>query len=86
MSQSTSRSDATRGRHAPAGLAAPQTPPTLATVADEAGVSRQTVSNALNNPELLRPDTLARVQAVIERARLLARTGRPASCARAPRT
>ena len=41
--------------------------PTLATVADEAGVSRQTVSNALNSPELLRPDTLARVQAAIER-------------------
>lgn len=40
--------------------------PTLATVAQQAGVSRQTVSNALNNPELLRPDTLARVQAVIE--------------------
>lgn len=40
--------------------------PTLATVAQRAGVSRQTVSNALNNPELLRPDTLARVQAVIE--------------------
>ena len=33
----------------------------------EAGVSRQTVSNALNSPELLRPDTLARVQAAIER-------------------
>ena len=45
----------------------PQTPPTLATVADEAGVSRQTVSNALNNPELLRPETLARVQSVIDR-------------------
>jgi DNA-binding LacI/PurR family transcriptional regulator len=40
---------------------------TLATVAEVAGVSRQTVSNALNNPELLRPDTLARVQAVIDR-------------------
>ena len=40
--------------------------PTLATVAQRAGVSRQTVSNALNSPELLRPDTLARVQAVIE--------------------
>ena len=39
--------------------------PTLATVAERAGVSRQTVSNALNNPELLREDTLARVQAVI---------------------
>lgn len=41
-------------------------PPTLATVAERAGVSRQTVSNALNNPALLRPDTLQRVQAVIE--------------------
>ena len=41
--------------------------PTLATVAAEAGVSRQTVSNALNNPELLRPDTLERVQQAIER-------------------
>ena len=33
-------------------------PSTLTTVADRAGVSRQTVSNALNNPELLRPETL----------------------------
>ena len=40
--------------------------PTLATVAERAGVSRQTVSNALNNPELLREDTLVRVQAVID--------------------
>ena len=47
--------------------ARPAGPPTLATVADEAGVSRQTVSNALNNPDLLRPETLERVQAVIER-------------------
>jgi LacI family transcriptional regulator len=39
--------------------------PTLATVAERAGVSRQTVSNALNNPELLRDDTLARVQTAI---------------------
>lgn len=39
--------------------------PTLATVAERAGVSRQTVSNALNNPELLRADTLLRVQAAI---------------------
>jgi DNA-binding LacI/PurR family transcriptional regulator len=44
----------------------PHTPPTLATVADAAGVSRQTVSNALNNPELLRPETLSRVQSVID--------------------
>ena len=41
--------------------------PTLDTVAAEAGVSRQTVSNALNSPHLLRPDTLARVQAAIDR-------------------
>jgi LacI family transcriptional regulator len=41
--------------------------PTLATVAEEAGVSRQTVSNALNNPELLRPETLTRVTEVIQR-------------------
>ena len=40
---------------------------TLATVAAAAGVSRQTVSNALNSPELLRPDTLERVQQAIER-------------------
>jgi len=45
----------------------PASAPTLATVADEAGVSRQTVSNALNSPGLLRPDTLARVQAAIEK-------------------
>jgi DNA-binding LacI/PurR family transcriptional regulator len=50
-------------RHSDAGGSAP----TLATVADEAGVSRQTVSNALNSPELLRPDTLARVQEAIDR-------------------
>jgi DNA-binding LacI/PurR family transcriptional regulator len=36
-------------------------PPTLADVAERAGVSRQTVSNAVNNPDLLRSDTLARV-------------------------
>jgi DNA-binding LacI/PurR family transcriptional regulator len=40
--------------------------PTLATVAHAAGVSRQTVSNALNRPDLLRPDTLTRVRAAIE--------------------
>jgi len=39
----------------------PVPPPTLADVAERAGVSRQTVSNAINNPDLLRPDTLARV-------------------------
>jgi len=41
--------------------------PTLATVARQAGVSRQTVSNALNSPELLRHETLVRVQEAIER-------------------
>ncbi|UMG93879.1 LacI family DNA-binding transcriptional regulator [Nocardioides sp. TF02-7] len=44
----------------------PTLPPTLADVAEIAGVSRQTVSNAINNPDLLRPDTLARVQQAIE--------------------
>jgi DNA-binding LacI/PurR family transcriptional regulator len=39
--------------------------PTLADVADLAGVSRQTVSNAMNNPVLLKPDTLERVQAAV---------------------
>lgn len=41
-------------------------PATLADVAGRAGVSRQTVSNAINNPDLLRSDTLARVQEAIE--------------------
>src|SRR3954451_12511811 len=44
----------------------PERAPTLATVAQEAGVSRQTVSNALNRPELLRPETLTPVREVIE--------------------
>jgi len=42
------------------------TPPTLADVAERAGVSRQTVSNAVNNPDLLRADTLARVLQAID--------------------
>ncbi|WP_323793868.1 LacI family DNA-binding transcriptional regulator [Nocardioides sp.] len=41
-------------------------PPTLANVAERAGVSRQTVSNAVNNPDLLRAETLVRVQQAIE--------------------
>jgi DNA-binding LacI/PurR family transcriptional regulator len=45
---------------------APILPPTLSDVAELAGVSRQTVSNAVNNPDLLRPETLARVQDAIE--------------------
>ncbi|MDI6909466.1 LacI family DNA-binding transcriptional regulator [Nocardioides sp.] len=44
----------------------PTTPPTLADVAERAGVSRQTVSNAVNNPDLLRADTLARVLHAID--------------------
>jgi DNA-binding LacI/PurR family transcriptional regulator len=63
VSRQDQRPDAQRARHP----VVPPTPPTLATVADEAGVSRQTVSNALNNPELLRPETLTRVQSVIDR-------------------
>ena len=43
----------------------PTLPPTLADVAELAGVSRQTVSNAVNNPDLLRADTLQRVQHAI---------------------
>lgn len=39
--------------------------PTLESVAGLAKVSRQTVSNALNAPHLVRPDTLERVRAVI---------------------
>jgi DNA-binding LacI/PurR family transcriptional regulator len=44
----------------------PSAAPTLADVAERAGVSRQTVSNAVNNPDLLRADTLARVQESID--------------------
>ena len=40
--------------------------PTLTTVAEVAGVSRQTVSNALNNPDLLRAETLEQVRAAID--------------------
>lgn len=40
--------------------------PTLESVARHAGVSRQTVSNALNAPDRLAPDTLARVRAAID--------------------
>lgn len=49
------------GTHRAAGM-----PATLSDVALQAGVSRQTVSNAINNPELLRPDTLARVRQAID--------------------
>lgn len=39
--------------------------PTVSDVADAAGVSRQTVSNVLNAPELVRPETRERVAAAI---------------------
>ncbi|MEV7358464.1 MULTISPECIES: LacI family DNA-binding transcriptional regulator [unclassified Kitasatospora] len=39
---------------------------TLEMVAARAGVGRQTVSNAINSPELLRPQTLERVQRAID--------------------
>ena len=63
-------------------------PPTINDVASAAGVSRQTVSNALNSPAVVRPATLERVQAEITRlgyrphasARRL-RTRRPATIA-----
>ena len=41
--------------------------PTVSDVADAAGVSRQTVSNVLNAPELVRPATRERVQDAIGR-------------------
>ena len=44
-----------------------KTTATLATVADAVGVSRQTVSNALNAPDKVRQETLARIEAEIER-------------------
>ncbi|MEV0774864.1 LacI family DNA-binding transcriptional regulator [Streptomyces sp. NPDC050428] len=54
MSRSTSSSSAKGG------------PATLAMVAGRAGVSPQTVSNALNSPDLLRPETLERVLRAID--------------------
>lgn len=51
--------------------------PTLSSIADALGLSHQTVSNALNRPEVVKPDTLERVLAEI------ARTGYvPSSAAR----
>ncbi|MFF4550606.1 LacI family DNA-binding transcriptional regulator [Streptomyces sp. NPDC001435] len=41
-------------------------PVTLVMVARQAGVSPQTVSNAINSPDLLRPETLERVRRAIE--------------------
>ena len=47
-------------------MSIPRSAVTIGDVADRAGVSRQTVSNALNNPALLRTDTLERVIAAID--------------------
>ena len=63
----------------------PPSAPTLADVAERAGVSRQTVSNAVNNPDLLRADTLRAGAGGDRRARLPRPTGPPATCAPAPR-
>ena len=41
--------------------------PTVSDVAEVAGVSRQTVSNVLNTPEIVRPETRERVQEAISR-------------------
>lgn len=54
---------------------------TIATVAAHAAVSRQTVSNAINAPHLLRPETLTRVQNSIHKLGY-----RPNSAARSLRT
>lgn len=40
--------------------------PTIEDVASQAGVSRQTVSNVLNAPDRVRPDTIERVRAAID--------------------
>ncbi len=55
--------------------------PTLVTIANELGVSRQTVSNVLNNPGIVHPATRERVAAAIKRAGY-----RPSAAGRALRT
>lgn len=59
----------------------PRTGPTLASVAAAAGVSRQTVSNVLNAPDRVAPQTRSRVQAAIDALRY-----RPNRVARSLRT
>jgi DNA-binding LacI/PurR family transcriptional regulator len=46
-------------------MSRPHVTPSVSTVATAAGVSRQTVSNVLNAPHRVRPETRARVEAVI---------------------
>lgn len=55
--------------------------PTLVSLARELGVSRQTVSNALNAPELVKPETRERVLAAIRESGY-----RPSALGRALRT
>ena len=55
--------------------------PTLVSIANELGVSRQTVSNVLNNPDIVHPATRERVAAAIKRAGY-----RPSAAGRALRT
>jgi DNA-binding LacI/PurR family transcriptional regulator len=55
--------------------------PTLVSIAEELGVSRQTVSNVLNKPEIVHPVTRERVAAAIKRAGY-----RPSAAGRALRT
>lgn len=64
-------------------MAGPDRPsrPTLVSIADELGVSRQTVSNVLNKPEIVHPATRERVAAAIKRAGY-----RPSAAGRALRT
>lgn len=57
------------------------TRPTLVSIAEELGVSRQTVSNVLNNPGIVRPATRERVAAAIKAAGY-----RPSAAGRALRT
>src|SRR4029078_3905331 len=46
-----------------------RTKPTIETVADRAGVSRQTVSNVIRNPERVRAETRDRVRVAIDELR-----------------
>ena len=59
----------------------PKGRPTLVSIAAEAGVSRQTVSNVLNNPDIVHPRTRERVHAAITAAGY-----RPSAVAKALRT
>ena len=51
--------------------------PTIKDVAEQAGVSLGTASNVLNRPEVLAPETLARVLEAIEQPRLRPELGGP---------